>query len=494
MIKRIIAVLLIMVNVMTVGVKKEGSKRVTVSGFINMIEEQAGKLSSVPKIKAKKKLILEDAAVLLVAAGEQLYGLEVDEETVDYIIRERMAGPGKVSKNRKAYVAKAYALGLIAGDSAGRYSTARSFRGKKKIYEKEAREMIARLIDPGKRYGLSPDDQLLRIDKNSFPPVAELYPYILEDFPNEYYESMCHFMVQQVKVFEARESELWDLRGCTDYCGVMTWDTVFSKLTYEDRLASIRKHSAADRLGSYSAYLTPAEYDRGAADRNRLDGYMGMPLTPEKKRKMCDAAEEYVLHALNVDYRSIALDTEWQDYMLKNGIEQGSIERYIQKCVNDELILECDAAASDVSAVYYDRIPSVFSRCEGVVRVYAHYRIASDNGSDFPHDELTVNSGSGVQSLRNTRISDDGFKYIVDPCFDWQDGYFDIGVRNDLTVGAAIFDVMMYKAPFIEAFGYPCEAQSYYSGMLTVDGVLEYKRRNCTKEEYLEERGYLYCR
>lgn len=468
--------------------------KTTVGDFITMLEDADDQIVVKTNLKRNKKLILQDACVLLVKAYESLYGKKISKAETNFIIKNRIYESGRIPSKRIKWMAKAYAYGLISGEKTADYSALRLFKPKAKCSRSACRKMIDRLLHENSRYKLTSDFQMLRISQKNRPKLEKLYPYILDSFPNGYYDCMFNFMVHQAKVFEAKDSPLWNARGCTDYCKVMTWDTTFSKLTFEDRLGIICDYDDDDRLKVYCAYLTPAEYDAGASGRNKVTGYLGMAMNNERKQAMADTAEEYAMRVLNIDYRTIADDIEWQEYMLKNGIDRSDIDRYIKECIEDELIIECDMTAADISGIYFDKTPFTFSRSEGVVRTYAHYRVVSDNGKAFPFDELTISNGAGTQCLRNTVVSDDGYMFVWAPCNEWQDGYFDIGMESDTEVNAAVFDVMRYKAVYIEAFGYPCETPSYYRGTYTVEGALKYRKTNRTREQYMEEWGYLYCR
>ncbi len=470
------------------------SNKMTVGDFLVMLRGADGRIKVKTGLKSGKQLIMQDACMLLVKTYESIYGKGVSGKDVDFIIENRILEPEKISKKRIKWLAKAYAYGLVAGKGTGDYSVFRRFSPKAGCTRSQCRKMVERLVNPDIRYKLSSDFMLLRVSKKNRPKLEAFYPYILESFPNGYYDCMFNFMVHQPKVFEAKDSPLWSARGCSDYCKVMTWDETFSKLTFDDRLDIVCNYDDDDRLKCYCAYLTPAEYDVGAAGRYELTEYMGMALDDKRKRKMADAAEEFAMHVLNVDYRTIEDDIEWQEYMLKNGIDQSDINRYIKECKEDELIIECDLTAADISGIYYDRTPFTFARSEGVVRTYAHYRVVSDNGKGFSYDELTISNGAGSQCLRNTVVSEDGCTFVWEPCYDWQDGFFDIGMESDTEVNAAVFDVMRYKAVYIAAFGYPCETPSYYRGTYTVEGALKFRKKNRTREQYMEEWGYLYCR
>lgn len=464
----------------------------SVKQFIAAMEDAVGPLNIETTLKPNKKVTLGDAAILLVKAEKALGGEKVSKATADYILENRIAIKGKSSATRRRYLAKAYALGFIKGSSCGQYSGVRKFRINLKCSVTACKKMILRLKYTKHRYQMSPDYRLLRISKSGMPVLADMYEYILEDYPNGYYDSMFNFMIAQATPGNALQNELWVKRGCDVYLRKMTWDTAFSKLTFDDRITFLSDYDSSDRLGVYSAYVLPCEYDSFAGYVNKTTGRLSMPLNVTEKRAMADKAEEYAMYALNVDYRTIADDIQWQRYMIDNGIQKEEIEEYIKACIEDELIIECDSAAADISGIYYDKTPFTFKNSEGVVRTYAHYRVINDNGRAFEDGGLTICNGAARQCLRNTEISEDGLIYEWAPEDSWQEGFFDIGIDIDGKVNAAVFDVVRFKGVYVRAFGYPCETPCYYPGTLTVDGIISTRMKNMTKEKYLAEWGYLY--
>lgn len=478
-------------NADIVGVNAD-SKYMTVEEFIDAIKAEFDDVTIKTKLNPGKTLTVGDAAILLVKAAYAMGEEKIPENTVEFIAENRLKIQGKTSDTRRKYLARAFALGLVKGAKVEEFSEVRSFRINQKCSKSRCKSMISRLKDKSKRYRLSPDWRLLRTGKKNMPVLEDMYEYILEDYPNDYYDTMFNFMIAQAVPGNAVQNRLWKERGCDVYLRKMTWDTTFSKLTLDDRMNFLKNYDSSDRLGIYSAYILPCEYDDFAANYSKATGCLSMPLNASAKRAMADAAEEYAMYAMNVDYRTISSDSHWRSYMLDNGVTREAVDEYIAACIRDELIIECDCTAADISGIYYDRSPFTFKSSEGVVRTYARYRVLSDNGSEFPDGNLIIPNGSGRQCLRNTRISDDGTVYEWVDTDEWQDGYFDIGVDADGRINAAVFDIVRFKGVFIGAFGYPCETPCYYPGTLTVDGILATRMKNMTKEKYLAEWGYLY--
>ena len=85
----------------------------------------------------------------------------------------------------------------MVGKSDGTYSSTRKFLPKTKITKGEAKKMINRLKNKGKRFKLSYDGQVLRII--NLPKNYKDYPYILASFPNSYYEKKMWYTKQRTK-------------------------------------------------------------------------------------------------------------------------------------------------------------------------------------------------------------------------------------------------------------------------------------------------------
>ena len=85
----------------------------------------------------------------------------------------------------------------MVGKSNGTYSSTRKFLPKTKITKDEAKKMINRLKNKGKRFKLSYDGQVLRII--NLPKNYKDYPYILASFPNSYYEKKMIMSKQRTK-------------------------------------------------------------------------------------------------------------------------------------------------------------------------------------------------------------------------------------------------------------------------------------------------------
>lgn len=153
----------------------------------------------------KADLTRVDAAVLLNRADEYLNGDKVDAELLEIILAKRISDIKKIPAGKREAVAKVYAKGLIVGKSNGMYIQNRAFDGYDYLTTADAKKVVALLKNTKGRAKLSPDGQLIRT--TNLPKNAKSYPYILESFPNSFYEMK--FMYQRAE-YSYKPKELVD--------------------------------------------------------------------------------------------------------------------------------------------------------------------------------------------------------------------------------------------------------------------------------------------
>lgn len=104
----------------------------------------------------------EEAAVWVVEEMEKR-GEKVKEDLLQKIKEEkRISDLSKIDKKNQEAVLLAYHWGIIVGSSNGSYSKSRSFKGKRRLSEKEWKMIKERVENPKKRLKLSSDGQLCR--------------------------------------------------------------------------------------------------------------------------------------------------------------------------------------------------------------------------------------------------------------------------------------------------------------------------------------------
>lgn len=192
------------------------SNKIKVSDFIRIIVEATGleieESKSSPYLKAamaagivktgefkdyKAYLTRTDAAAIINRADEHLYGDTVNNKLLKTVMEERISDINKITKDKREAVAKVYAKGFMRGYSKGYYIKSREFRGSEYMTIAGARGVVAMLKDTDKRAKLSPDGQIIRT--TNLPKNAKDYEYILETYPNSFYEMK--FRYQNAKYY-----------------------------------------------------------------------------------------------------------------------------------------------------------------------------------------------------------------------------------------------------------------------------------------------------
>lgn len=294
-----------------------------------------------------------EAASIMVAAERLLYCNDptirtvFPAEEIDRVIEERISDAYRISSSEvREEFATAYMMGYISGESNGLYSDSRTCSPKKKPSSSELRSMIAMLTDRSLRSTLSPDWKVCRTDISDMPATACLYPYILDSYPNSYYET--GFPADGVSTLAE---------------GFKNWKPLSERISDTGR--------EAYRANS-SNFILPCEMT------SFLNDDSGLGMGEEYKQLdtyFADEAAEYYRHLLNVDYRTIRNDEEWKEYMLRFRTEE-YLDHYIDQCELNHTVIECDIAAADHSGVYY---ADNMYRC----KVYVHMRVVNDDEAEI---------------------------------------------------------------------------------------------------------------
>lgn len=332
-----------------------------------------------------------DAAVVLVRADEYLNGITISDETVHMVIEKRISDILKVSKARQPYIAKCYYLGYITGISNGQYTTDRRFNPSGKISESTAKLLVSRIKNKNKREIITPDGQLTRKANNLWN--ADMYPYILASYPDEYYD--------------------WEFRFMKKLQGTPIYGT--------DKLVN---------LVDYAAPAVISKYDGGKYYHKDLACMDDWELNVKKH-----------LNAIfNVNYKTIKDDKEWLQTVLETSEEYGTVAQeglenrmklYIDAMIANKTIIEADKIAFDMSTLYIDG----GSR---YVRVYVHYRINSalktgqnDSVSKWGLSSV-IFTNMNYPHLSNVKIGQ------------WREGYFDVELGRNGNVGVCAIIISDY--------------------------------------------------
>jgi len=273
------------------------------------------------------------------------------ERKLNAVLEKRISDIKEIPKSKREAVAAIIAKGIMKGYSNGLYVQNREFRGKNKITASGAKEVIQKVLNPEKRALISPDGQLIRT--TNLPKNAGQYPYILECFPNKFYEMNYTFMY------------------LTDY--------INGTIKKEEYLYP--KEITLDYLND--------NYYREKIEKDRYDFY----------DFTISQVEQYLQHIFNVDYRTV--NEDWIDglafshawYQVDWRIED-SIKNYIEKIKKYKVKVESECISVEPSTLYESR---------GVlyIRAYVKYRVTTSdlNASD---NNLIYGASSNIKkNLKN---------------------------------------------------------------------------------------------
>ncbi|MCR5792022.1 MAG: S-layer homology domain-containing protein [Lachnospiraceae bacterium] len=284
-------------------IKKEGDK--TYRDYIT--EDNPYFYAGVPD--GKGTVTNEIAGYLLYGAYFYYYPDETDDDSmyhfVDYYKRVHDIKKAKY-KYREA-IKHIFGYGIMAGYSKGRYTHSRDFRPKKKITKDEMKLYVARLMDKKKRVPMSRDGQVLRT--KNLPKKAKYYEYILESFPNKYYDRRWAFEV---------------------------WEGVKKK-------------------GIDIIYPKDYRFDDGSMG----EGYMKRVFDASSDMWIKKATDNMMMR-FNVDYRTIKKDKKWYRklyhsyYVFEDGRSAGqekAIKPYIKQVIKNKVRI-VGKVDTDKSSIY----------------------------------------------------------------------------------------------------------------------------------------------
>lgn len=240
----------------------------------------------------------------------------------------RISDLNKITKSKRQDVVEIVAKGIIKGYSNGMYVQNRSFKGSNKITASGAKGVVALVLDPYSRAPISPDGQLIRT--TNLPKNYTKYPYILECFPNEFYEVPFYFQ------FLSRFKN-----------GTMP------KKEYRYPVET----GNLELLERYDDHIFPS-----------MRPYMYYDTIMNK-------ANVFLQKVFNVDYRTV--DQDWIDDLANSYAPYGGfnayedIETYIKGIKNNHVVVESQIIALEPSSLYnYTH--------NYHIRAYVKYRITAD--------------------------------------------------------------------------------------------------------------------
>ncbi len=279
----------------------------------------------------------QDVALVVNRVDELLHGDTYEEKLYEQITsKKRISDLTKVPKAKQDAVVKIFLKGIMVGNSNGKCTQDRSFRGKDKLNAKEVTTILTRLNNTAKRKKLSFDGQLIR--STDLPMNYKDFEYILASFPNSFYESKFGWMV--ATYYDENEK-------------------VRKPVEFQDYVRPVNMKN--DTFETW--YNT---YDmRDILDKNLDNWVEKIRLNLEKR--------------LNVDYRTV--DNEWISTLRGTyysiGIESydkqdtESIKSYVNRMKKNKVILKSEVISVEPSTLHYSS--------GYYIRTYVKFKIVSVN-------------------------------------------------------------------------------------------------------------------
>ena len=275
------------------------------------------------------KLTKEHAAVYIERVDELVNGQQYDTNLYEKVLaKNRLSDLKKVKKSYRASVIKVYCKGIMIGYSNGYYVQSRKFCGKKVVSLSEAKTYLKRLKYPKKRRQISADGQLIRT--TNLPSNKRSYPYILETYPNSFYE----------KKFEYQETK------------------------YGKKPVALVDYASPAKIGKMKFY-------NGVSMKSVMD---------KNLEKWCEKVARNMELRFIVDYRTI--DNDWvsklrSTYYVFEGDAQANKQRtdeikdYVAMVKKNKVVVKCSRVTVEPSTLY--------NTWEDYVRVYVRFKIVNGN-------------------------------------------------------------------------------------------------------------------
>ncbi|BCN30248.1 hypothetical protein [Anaeromicropila herbilytica] len=335
--------------------------------------------------KLDSALTREYAAYLTNQADVFLSGKKYSyDEYLYYQIKhkKRISDISKCNNTYQPAIYKIFSKGIMIGDSNGSYSQNRSFHGKKKVTEKEANLIIKKLISKTSRNKVSYDGQVIRTSK--LPKNYKKFPYILESFPNSFYEMK--FNWEYIKSSEKK----------------IDGKTYFSP-------AKIKKQILWTSSGKWSMEYVMNKY---------LDDWV-------------DKVYTNVYTRLNANYKIINENDKWfkqlrNTYFIFNNKQNDNrqskiIKKYIENMMQNKVIIKSAKVVVEPSTLYESMTHVTF------LRVYAKFKISADN-FNMDHNKLIFGDYVWIKKITKNV---------------WIEGVYDIGIgTSNLASNGSDFSVM----------------------------------------------------
>ncbi|MDF2486910.1 MAG: hypothetical protein K0R46_3078, partial [Herbinix sp.] len=289
-----------------------------------------------------------DMLVLLSRADDFVNKPSIDEKLIAVVVEKRISDIKKATDTKKEEIAKGFIKGFLRGSFNGWSIQNRNLKLTNRVTKTGALSCIKMSNDQSLRAKLSPDGKLIRT--TNLPKNASSYEYILECYPNKFYEKKFEFMI----------TENWKTRRDPD------------------------------------SYAYPVEMKT----ENFKNWYDEWPLIEEMDKHLYEwsaMAEEYLQYVFNVDYRTV--DDKWINGLgslyAKSNVDYSKHMRtfYIGNMKENKVVVESSIIAVEPSSFYEDD-------SDYCIRAYVRYRITAQDIS-VKQSKLIYTQYPSLNNLKN---------------------------------------------------------------------------------------------
>jgi len=317
----------------------------------------------------RQKIFNREVARILYNAA-QIFGCESNEKVVAAAKKyDRISDKTGIYPKFEDGIYYCFGNGIMPGVSDGEYSHTRDFKPEEPVREADAKLYCKRLFDESARVPMSPDAQVIRT--TNLPVQAKLYPYILESFPNVYYDTNYLYMYNLDTDDRAYPDTPEYVRFLETWCTPSTVEA-FSK-------------NQPERCKIYTSEWDYLGYEK-----------VGMDKVVERYRDTWEQqAREYLELVFNFDYRTVREDIEWQNRIKnlnafyhewgkgalegscagKSGIDEW-FAGFLDNAEKYHTVVECDEIDFDMSTLFYSE--RFHDKLTYTMRVHLRYRITTD--------------------------------------------------------------------------------------------------------------------
>ena len=290
----------------------------------------------------KKKITWKQVAILVNRADEFKNGANYDKNLYEQVVeKKRLTGLNGLTTEEKKAVRLCFVKGIISGVSNGEYSQSRHFYANQKVTAKEANQILECLKNKKKRTKLSPDGQVIRT--TNLPSNYKKFDYILESFPNKFYEVGFSYQYSVCENFEPKNLEHY---ACPKDMKKLNYDT---------------------------GYLEKTSF---------FDMYELC------KDMWIETIETNLKYRFNFDYRTV--DEQWisklaNTYIVGTNANESkaitdSIKQYIKTAKKNHVIIKADTIAVEPSTIYYESGWGFLVRCHVKFKVNADTIYSRESG------------------------------------------------------------------------------------------------------------------